>query len=202
MVKYKTLSFFYDLIDILYFNRKSGSPRTALINLIPDEPIRVLDVCAGTGTNSLLIARNKQQAKITALDLSADMLKIADNKFKKAGAGNIETVKADAAKTGLDDNSFDVILLSLTLHELNNAERKAILSEAKRLLSDDGKIIVIEWEQPKTLFKQIMFSLVKLMEPKGFKEFLYSNLSAYFEKYGLITLEKRSCDYSQVLVLM
>ena len=112
MVKYKTSSNIYDLLDVLYFNRKQHSPRTALISLIPDTPVRVLDVCAGTGSNSLSIARHKTGARITALDRSADMLRIAGNKILKANIGNIETIIADACSTGFDDETFDVVMLS------------------------------------------------------------------------------------------
>jgi len=177
-VKYKALSFIYDLIDVLYFNRKKYSPRTALLGFIPDTPIRVLDVCAGTGTNSLIIAKNKAEARITAIDLSADMLKIADNKYQKARIKNVETLIANACNTGLADNSFDVVLISLVLHEVEKDIQKAILSEAKRVLKNDGRIIVIEWEQPKKTLQRIIFSTIKAMEPKGFKDFLHSDLTA------------------------
>jgi len=199
---YKFLSFLYDLIDVLYFNRKKHSPRTALLKIIPDESVRVLDVCTGTGSNSLVIAKNKAGAKITALDLSADMLKIADKKFNKANVGNIKTVDADACDTGFVNNSFDIILLSLVLHEIEENLRQAMLNEAKRVLNDNGRIIIIEWEQPKKLFQRMMFSLIKAMEPKGFKEFLYSDLTAYFQSFGLTIADKQSCDYSQVLTLL
>ena len=79
--------------------------------------------------------------------------------------------------------------------------RKAILAEAKRVLKNDGRIIIVEWEKPKKLWRRIVFSMIKAMEPKGFKGFLYSNLTAYFQSVGLNVLEKQSCDYSQVLIL-
>ena len=198
---YKILSFFYDLIDVLYFNRKRHSPRTALLSFIPDTPVRVLDVCAGTGSNSLVIAKNNTKAKITALDLSVDMLKIAEKKFQKKNIKNIETKIANARKTGFDDNTFDVILLSLVLHEIDNDLRQAIISEAKRILRHDGRIIVIEWEQPVKRFQRFMFSFIKSMEPNGFKDFLNTDLTDYFRTIGLNIVEKRSCDYTQVFAL-
>lgn len=80
---YKILSAVYDLLDILYFNHNDKSPRTAILNAIPDTPIHVLDVCAGTCSNSILIAENRPQSKITVLDLSTEMLRIAEKKFLK-----------------------------------------------------------------------------------------------------------------------
>jgi len=200
-VNYKFNSFFYDLIDVLYFNRKRYSPRTALVSLIPDTPVRVLDVCAGTGSNSLVIAKNKAKAKITALDISADMLKIADKKFYKDKIKNVETLIGDACNTGFSDNSFDVILLSLVLHEIDESLRRAIINETKRILRYNGQIIIIEWEQPVKRFQRFMFSFIKAMEPQGFKDFLHKNLTNYFRTFGLTVLEKQSCDYTQVFAL-
>jgi len=198
---YKFLSFFYDLLDVFYFNRKKYSPRTALIEMLPDKPIRVLDVCAGTCSNSILIARNKPQASITALDLSAEMLKIAEKKFQKLDIKNIETAITDAQNTGLPDNSFDIILLSLILHEISEDLRRGILNEAKRLLNENGKIVIIEWEQPKSLFQKLVFFPIKLLEPKGFKEFLKMDLAAYFQELGFDVLGKQSSDYTRIITL-
>ena len=57
---YKTLSAVYDLLDVVYFNRKESSPRTALVNAIPGTPVKILDVCAGTCSNSIFAKRLEQ----------------------------------------------------------------------------------------------------------------------------------------------
>lgn len=201
-VQYKALSFFYDLIDTLYFSREQYSPRTALLSFIPDTPVRVLDVCAGTGSNSLLIAKSKPGAKITAIDLSADMLKIAEKKFHNENITNVDTLVADARNTGFGDNSFDIVLLSLVLHEIGEELRQTIINEVKRILRHDGRIIIIEWEQPVKRFQRFMFSPIKSMEPNGFKDFLRTDLTNYFRTFGLNVIERQSCDYTQVLALL
>jgi len=198
MPNYKIISDFYDTLDAIYFRNKEHSPRTAIIDMIPNESVCVLDVCAGTCSNSVLIAQNKPKAKITALDLSAKMLDIAEEKLHRHGIKNIKTIVADAKNSGLPSHSFDVIIISLVLHEMNEHLQKAILSEAKRLLSDNGNIVVIEWEQPKKLHQRFIFTPIKQFEPKGFKYFLRLDLAEYFENSGFTVLEKRSCDYTCV----
>ncbi len=200
-IRYRSATFIYDLLDVIYFRNKQRSPRTVLSGFISNPAARVLDVCAGTGSNSLLIAQRYPNAQITALDSSENMLKIADSKFHKAGVGNAETVVADACDTGYDDNTFDVVILSLVLHELDSDLQRAMLTESKRVLRDDGRILILEWEQPQKLFQRLKFSLLKLVEPAEFKCFLQKDLSEYFRSFGLIVLEKQSCDYSPVLVL-
>jgi len=195
------MPFSYDLLDFLFFHHEKSSPRTALLRFIPDKPLCLLDICAGTGSNSLLIATRKPKTRVTALDLSVDMLKIACKKFQKANVKNVEIKIDDACNTDFADNMFDVILLSLVLHEIDEGMRKVIINEVKRILRSDGRIIIIEWAQPTTFFQRLMFSLIKSMEPKGFKVFLHTNLSEYFHTFDLMVLEKQNCNYSQVFVL-
>ncbi|MCL1832631.1 MAG: methyltransferase domain-containing protein [Oscillospiraceae bacterium] len=198
MPNYEVISNFYDLLDTVYFKRKEHSPRTAMLNMIPDKPIRVLDICAGTCSNSVLIAQNKKQAKVTALDSSAKMLDTAKTKFSQHNISNIETIVADVRYSGFPPQSFDVIIVSLILHEVSESMRKVILSESKRLLNDNGNIIVIEWEQPVSLRQKFLFALIKLIEPRGFRDFLKLNLTAYFEQAGFKVIETRNCDYTKV----
>ncbi|MCL2109072.1 MAG: methyltransferase domain-containing protein [Oscillospiraceae bacterium] len=195
---YNTLSTVYDLLDIIYFRRSEKSPRTALVSAITDAPVKVLDVCAGTCTNSILIAQNKPNAKITALDKAEKMLKIAQKKFRKKGIQNIEITVADACNSGLPDGTFDVILLSLVLHEISEDLQSAFLREAKRLLAPNGEIIVIEWERPASFSERLKFALIELIEPKIFKEFLKKDLRRFFENAGFTVLDKQSCDYTVV----
>ena len=198
---YKIQSFFYDLIDVIYFSNKKRSPRTALLDLIPNTSLNVLDLCAGTCSNSILIAKNKPHSKITVLDLSAEMLKIAEKKIYKQGIDNITISVGDACNTGLPDNFFDVIILSLVLHEMNTELHKNILLEAKRILNEKGQIIIIEWEQPKKLIQRIVFMSIKLFEPKEFIQFMKEDLVDYFQKFEFNVLRKNSCDYTQIIQL-
>ena len=199
--RYKARSSCFDLIDVLFFNRVRTSPRTALLSLVPESATRILDVCAGTGSNSLVLAESRPDAAITALDLSADMLKVAEDKFAKRNLANVITVVADACNTGFDEQSFDVVVLSLTLHELDEVVRQRVLKEAKRILRDDGRMIVVEWQQPAKPFQRLLFSLVRATEPNGFEEFLRKDLVEYFAGYGFAVKGSRGCDYTQVLEL-
>jgi len=46
-----------------------------------------------------------------------------------------------------------------------------------------------------------MISIIKMMEPGDFKDFFHTDLTDYFHSLGLNTLEKQSCDYTQVIAL-
>ena len=127
--------------------------------------------------------------------------KIADKKCQKAQINNVELLTANACNTQLPDNSFDIVLISLILHEVQKEVQKAMLIEAKRVLKQNGHIIIVEWEQPKKFLQKIMFSTIKAMEPEGFTDFLHTDFTSFFKQFDLITSKKQSCDYTQVFML-
>jgi len=200
-MNYDNRSNIYDLLDVIFFKRKDSSPRTVLVDVIPDKHITVLDMCAGTGSNSILIAEKKPNALVTALDSSANMLRVAKKKLEERGVQNVKIVVADASNSGLPAQSFDIIVISLILHEISESLQDSILREVKRLLAPNGQVIIIEWEQPKKALQGLKFALIKLTEPKGFKSFLQKDLTVYFKNAGFTTLEKHECDYTAVYCL-
>lgn len=195
---YKLLSSFYDLIDVFYFKEKGINPRKAIIEAIPDLPIDILDMCTGTASNSLLIAENRRNAKIVGIDISSDMLKIAKDKIQKGKFNNIEVYKADASSTPFEDNSFDIVLIALVLHEIDSNLAGKVLQEAYRVLKTTGYLLVLEWEQPKEVVKKIKFAPIKLLEPKPFKTFFLCNKKDYFHTHKFQVIEEKHCDYSCV----
>lgn len=106
----------------------------------------------------------------------------------------------DATNTKFQDGIFDIVLISLVLHEISDELAKKMINEAKRVLKKSGKIIVVEWEKPKSVFQKMMFFPIMAMEPKGFKCFLNLNMKDYFEQYGLDIVDIRHCDYTKVIV--
>lgn len=76
---YKAMSGFYDLIDIVYFRDYENSPRKAVFESIGNTE-KDLDLCTGTATNALKIAKLKPLSEVIGIDLSKDMLQIAQGK--------------------------------------------------------------------------------------------------------------------------
>lgn len=197
---YKVLYSVYDLLDVVYFRDHAKSPRTAVLKKIKDDD-RVLDLCTGTGTNALSIAKAKPLTKIAGIDLSKDMLKVAKDKLKRSGLKNVKFYLMDATKLRFKDSCFDKILISLILHEMEEELTDQIIMEAMRVLKDDGKIIITEWEPSDELSKKILFSPIGFLEPKPYKSFVKKDLYSYFEKFGLEIEKYEHCDYTKVIVL-
>lgn len=197
---YRLNSKFYDLLDVIYFKRFDMSPRTAIQELIPDNG-KVLDICTGTATNGILIAENKINTFTYGIDISKEMLEIAKEKIKKQNLTNIKLKQMDATATDFDNESFDVVLISLVLHEISNDLATKIIEEAKRVVKAEGKIIVIEWEKPSSFFRKLVFLPIQWMEPKRFYEFLNCDMYEYFRKRQLEIVSLKHCDYSKVIEL-
>lgn len=196
---YKMISKVYDLLDVIYFSNYEKSPRKVVFESI-DEQDKILDLCTGTATSAINIAKAKTNIKIVGVDLSKDMLKVAKDKVKRAGIRNIKLYQMDATQLKFKSNSFDKVLLSLILHELDEELADKIIMEAKRVLKDNGKIIITEWEPSEQLSKKILFAPLHYLEPKSYRRFIKKDLYSYFERHGLKIQQYEHCDYTKVLV--
>ena len=197
---YKVMSGFYDLLDVIYFRKYETSPRK-IVNKSIVSGDKVLDLCTGTGTNAVNIAKRDNSVIIKGVDISKDMLVIAKSKAKKEKLNNIKFYEMDATNMRFKDKCFDKILLSLVLHETDEDLAAKMIKEAIRVLKDDGIIIVTEWERSSDVIKKIIFSPIEILEQKPYKSFVVKNLYAYFDEFGLEVIEEAHCDYSKVLKL-
>lgn len=197
---YKVISRVYDLLDITYFSNYDRSPRKAVLQYINDSD-RVLDICTGTATNAIRIAKQKPSTRVIGIDLSKDMLKIAQLKIKNEGIKNIRLKNMDATSVDFKDKVFDKVLISLVLHELDEPLAEKIMKEANRVLKDNGEIIVTEWEPSKEKWRRLLFLPLHILEPKEYRVFIKKDLYQYFENMSLQVVEIVQCNYSKVLRL-
>lgn len=200
---YSFMSACYDLLDKIWFSDKGENPRDIIEKLIPNRASTVLDMCCGTFSNGLPIARKNPNNKVIGLDRSEAMLNEARRKVKEAELKNVELLCQDATRTGFKNESFDYIIIGLVLHECDEILWNRILSEAHRLLKNDGKLIILEWEKQSAIGRKIKFAPIYALEVLGnlkfFKEMYYSDKSSFFGKYRFELIEKYECNYTVVL---
>jgi demethylmenaquinone methyltransferase/2-methoxy-6-polyprenyl-1,4-benzoquinol methylase len=77
--------------------------------------------------------QRNQSSEITGIDISKEMLNIAENKVKMLGLNNVYLYERNAFDTGYQDNTFDVIVIALVLHEVSQEACRKIILEAKRI---------------------------------------------------------------------
>lgn len=134
----------YDFFNRLFSLRIDLLWRKNLVNWMQsDDPKQILDVAAGTGELAIALWK-KFGVKITAVDLSQEMLNLADKKIKELGA-DITIQKANAENLPFESNKFDAVSVGFGVRNFENLEKG--LSELRRVVKENGNVYILEFSK-------------------------------------------------------
>lgn len=118
------------------------------VGVLDIEPgMKVADFGSGSGAYVLAIAEAlRNEGHVYAIDIQRDLLRRTKNESEKRGFHNVEIVWADLEKptaSKIKHASLDLVLISNLLFQVEN--KSAVLSEARRVLHDGGRLALIDW---------------------------------------------------------
>lgn len=119
-------------------HRKGGDLQTlvAMVNATGTE--HALDIATGGGHTANALA--PIVGKVTALDLTPQMLAAAEKFIRGNGHENVEFVEGDAEKLPFSDKTFDIVSCRIAPHHFPNITR--FVSEVSRVLKSGGQFLL------------------------------------------------------------
>ncbi len=199
-LKFKLLAAFYDLFDLAFLLGSGKNPRYALARKIPDETLRILDVCSGTANSAIIFAQANARNEIICIDLSPDMIAVAESKARKRNIQNISIQPMNAMDLSFRDGEFDVVTISFALHEMNYELMMKVLGEIRRVMKDKGKLYIIDYDREDGWYKKLLLSMhLKVFEPKHMPKFLKYDWANILEDAGFLFDSTEKCLFSKLI---
>jgi len=158
-------------IDILW--RKK-----AIRQLKKLDPKKILDVATGTADVAIMTTDILTPDKIIGIDISEGMLSFGRKKIEKLGLEKtIELINGDCETINAADNSFDAVTVAFGVRNFQNLEKG--LKEILRVLKPGGKLVVLEFSQPKTFGVTQLYKMYMNVVAPGMGKLFSKNRNAY-----------------------
>lgn len=134
-----------------------------------------LDLCCGTGAQCSHI----QKGKIYGTDIDTKVLEYAKSRMPY-----VPFISADGVGLPFRDNQFQSIIIAYALHEKSTAVQSEMMQEVKRVLKKDGKLIILDYENPIDFQSRLGRILTYFIERNAGKEH-FQNGQHFLKQGGL-----------------
>jgi len=140
---------------------KIGKAYDRLVENIKENQ-NVLDI--GCGTGMLIIRAALKGAKITGIDINPEMLEIAQIRIKNADfTDNVIFKEIGVAELdSFEENEFDIIMSGLCFSELSEDELNYTLKFSKKLLKQNGLMIIVDEVKSKSFFFRFLNFIIRI----------------------------------------
>ena len=130
------------------------NPSKVLNQLSLSHSMSAADFGCGSGGWAIPLARELKEGKVYAIDVMGSSIQTLNSKAQLYKISNIETIEANVEKkTPLFPGSCDLVLMTNLLFQSDDI--KSVLEEGKRVLKEEGRILVVDWIKDNPLTKEI-----------------------------------------------
>lgn len=119
-----------------------------IVDLIPPTAARVLDLACGTGISTLAIATRYPRSHVVGVELRDEYLRLARDKVRRLGIGNVEFVPG-RAEDYRSDEPFDCIASS---YLAKYADLPRLTHNSKEMLKENGLLLMHDFTYPPKAF--------------------------------------------------
>jgi demethylmenaquinone methyltransferase/2-methoxy-6-polyprenyl-1,4-benzoquinol methylase len=149
----------YDrLNNLLSFNMHRYWRKQFIKKVIQKHPDRVLDIATGTGDIAISLALKLKNANIVGIDISKEMLKVAQEKINAQGLqNNIKLVCGDAESLPFDRHSFDTVTIVFGVRNFQNIP--LALEGIHNTLKSGGELFIMEFSKPRNPLFGVLYKL-------------------------------------------
>lgn len=193
---------YYDVLNrVLSLGIDVRWRKTAIEMLKESQPKRILDVATGTADFAIETKNQLNPDQIIGIDISSQMLAIGRKKIEQKGWSQMMTLEeGDSENLPFADESFDAVTVAFGVRNFEHLEKG--LSEMRRVLKKDGKIIVLEFSKPRTFpFRQIFNNYFRYVLPligrltskdKQAYNYLYESVQAFPDGEDFINILQKT----------
>jgi demethylmenaquinone methyltransferase/2-methoxy-6-polyprenyl-1,4-benzoquinol methylase len=174
----------YDLLlDLLTFGGYATFLRKAIKILSPEKGEKILDLCSGTGRAASWMAEAVgPEGKVIGMDMARSMVEVAKQRY--GGSKNLIFLQRDVTQPWEDQNDFDGIFTSFSIHELPEQSRAKVLEQAYASLKEKGRMVIADFNpQVSGIVKLISLLFFRLFE-RGNLNFFAFHLNQAFKGAG------------------
>jgi demethylmenaquinone methyltransferase/2-methoxy-6-polyprenyl-1,4-benzoquinol methylase len=174
----------YDLLNtLLSFGLHKRWKRYAVQLVAPPPGGAALDVCCGTGDLAFLLRRRVGPAgRVVGVDFAEPMVRLA--RQRAAGRRGLWFVQGDAEALPLPEAAFDVATVGFGIRNVGRVPRA--LRELWRVLKPGGRLVVLEFSQPRSRLFGALYGLYSHLIP-----WLGRGLSRHPDAYRYLTTSIR-----------
>lgn len=172
----------YDLANLIIAPIRSKGA-----SMIKGKNLKILDVAAGTGAQTIPLA--KAGHSVIGIDLDPQMIAKAKEKLKPDLDLNFKV--GDGTNLEFENESFDRAVISFAIHDVPFDIGVKLLKEAKRVIKSNGQILVIDYMEPnKSIPAKILKKIASIYESPNYHIFIENGLEKYI-KEAKLKVEKK-----------